>query len=80
MSYFFVFRKSLAYRSQELLKKLKQAGIGERPVIWVAHSMGGTVHVVVLLILEWYHWGSFSVQTYKKVLQNSSIDIFFPKL
>lgn len=37
-----VFRKSLAYRSQELLKKLKQAGVGERPVVWVAHSMGGT--------------------------------------
>uniref|UniRef100_A0AAQ5YBS6 Protein SERAC1 n=1 Tax=Amphiprion ocellaris TaxID=80972 RepID=A0AAQ5YBS6_AMPOC len=34
-------RKSLAYRSQELLKKLKQAGVGERPVVWVAHSMGG---------------------------------------
>lgn len=38
---FCLLRKSLAYRSQELLKKLKQAGIGERPVIWVAHSMGG---------------------------------------
>uniref|UniRef100_A0A3P8TGX2 Protein SERAC1 n=1 Tax=Amphiprion percula TaxID=161767 RepID=A0A3P8TGX2_AMPPE len=34
-------RKSLAYRSQELIKKLKQAGVGERPVVWVAHSMGG---------------------------------------
>ncbi|KAM4522682.1 protein SERAC1 [Odontesthes bonariensis] len=34
-------RKSLAYRSQELLKKLKLAGVGERPVVWVAHSMGG---------------------------------------
>ncbi|KAK3542310.1 hypothetical protein QTP86_022492 [Hemibagrus guttatus] len=34
-------RKSLAYRSGELLKKLKAAGVGERPVVWVAHSMGG---------------------------------------
>lgn len=34
-------RKSLAYRSRELLKKLKLAGVGERPVVWVAHSMGG---------------------------------------
>ncbi|XP_066532976.1 protein SERAC1 [Hoplias malabaricus] len=34
-------RKSLAYRSGELLKKLKAAGVGDRPVIWVAHSMGG---------------------------------------
>lgn len=36
-----VSRKSLAYRSRELLKKLKSAGVGDRPVIWVAHSMGG---------------------------------------
>ncbi|XP_057678032.1 protein SERAC1 isoform X1 [Corythoichthys intestinalis] len=34
-------RKSLAYRSQELLRKLKMAGVGDRPVVWVAHSMGG---------------------------------------
>ncbi|XP_061667967.1 protein SERAC1 [Syngnathoides biaculeatus] len=34
-------RKSLAYRSRELLKKLKMAGVGDRPVVWVAHSMGG---------------------------------------
>ncbi|MCJ8743977.1 hypothetical protein PDJAM_G00100890 [Pangasius djambal] len=34
-------RKSLAYRSGELLKKLKAAGVGDRPVVWVAHSMGG---------------------------------------
>ncbi|TRY57058.1 hypothetical protein DNTS_023960, partial [Danionella cerebrum] len=34
-------RKSLAYRSQELLRKLKDAGVGDRPVVWVAHSMGG---------------------------------------
>lgn len=36
-----VCRKSLAYRSGELLKKLKAAGVGDRPVVWVAHSMGG---------------------------------------
>uniref|UniRef100_A0A3Q1IL27 Protein SERAC1 n=1 Tax=Anabas testudineus TaxID=64144 RepID=A0A3Q1IL27_ANATE len=42
-------RKSLAYRSQELLKKLKLAGVGERPVIWVAHSMGGLLVKKMLL-------------------------------
>ncbi len=38
---FVLYRKSLAYRSQELLRKLKDAGVGDRPVVWVAHSMGG---------------------------------------
>ncbi|KAF3702893.1 Protein SERAC1 Serine active site-containing protein 1 [Channa argus] len=42
-------RKSLAYRSQEMLKKLKLAGVGERPVIWVAHSMGGLLVKKMLL-------------------------------
>ncbi|XP_047430292.1 protein SERAC1 isoform X1 [Mugil cephalus] len=42
-------RKSLAYRSRELLKKLKQAGVGERPVVWVAHSMGGLLVKKMLL-------------------------------
>ncbi|KAM9840052.1 protein SERAC1 isoform 2-T2 [Aulostomus maculatus] len=42
-------RKSLAYRSQELLKKLKMAGVGERPVVWVAHSMGGLLVKKMLL-------------------------------
>ncbi|NWR85479.1 SRAC1 protein, partial [Furnarius figulus] len=34
-------RKSIAYRSGELLDKLKAAGIGDRPLVWVSHSMGG---------------------------------------
>uniref|UniRef100_A0A673H1H6 Protein SERAC1 n=1 Tax=Sinocyclocheilus rhinocerous TaxID=307959 RepID=A0A673H1H6_9TELE len=42
-------RKSLAYRSQELLRKLKDAGVGERPVVWVAHSMGGLLVKKMLL-------------------------------
>lgn len=42
-------RKSLAYRSRELLKKLKSAGVGERPVVWVAHSMGGLLVKKMLL-------------------------------
>ncbi|XP_077075649.1 protein SERAC1 [Siphateles boraxobius] len=42
-------RKSLAYRSQELLRKLKDAGVGDRPVVWVAHSMGGLLVKKILL-------------------------------
>ncbi|KAM4040926.1 protein SERAC1 isoform 2-T2 [Anomaloglossus baeobatrachus] len=34
-------RKSMAYRSSEILNKLKMAGVGKRPIIWVSHSMGG---------------------------------------
>uniref|UniRef100_A0A8C9EVX3 Protein SERAC1 n=1 Tax=Pavo cristatus TaxID=9049 RepID=A0A8C9EVX3_PAVCR len=35
------YRTSIAYRSNELLEKLRAAGIGERPLVWVSHSMGG---------------------------------------
>ncbi|XP_050805557.1 protein SERAC1 isoform X2 [Gopherus flavomarginatus] len=34
-------RKSIAYRSNELLNKLRAAGVGDRPLVWVSHSMGG---------------------------------------
>ncbi|MEE6475387.1 hypothetical protein FKM82_010736 [Ascaphus truei] len=42
-------RKSIAYRSSELLNKLKAAGVGERPIIWVSHSMGGLLVKKMLL-------------------------------
>ncbi|XP_062912635.1 protein SERAC1 isoform X2 [Mobula hypostoma] len=42
-------RKSLAYRGRELLTKLKAAGVGDRPVVWVAHSMGGLLVKRILL-------------------------------
>ncbi|XP_078474549.1 protein SERAC1 isoform X2 [Lampetra planeri] len=34
-------RRSLASRSVEMLEKLRLAGVGDRPLVWVAHSMGG---------------------------------------
>ncbi|NXL88747.1 SRAC1 protein, partial [Alectura lathami] len=34
-------RTSIAYRSNELLEKLRAAGVGDRPLVWVSHSMGG---------------------------------------
>ncbi|XP_044145243.1 protein SERAC1 [Bufo gargarizans] len=42
-------RKSMAYRSSELLKKLKMAGVGKRPIIWVSHSMGGLLVKKILV-------------------------------
>ncbi|XP_063963574.1 protein SERAC1-like [Lytechinus pictus] len=34
-------KHSLAQRSGEMLRKLHDAGVGQRPIIWVTHSMGG---------------------------------------
>ncbi|KAJ8270590.1 hypothetical protein GJAV_G00116830 [Gymnothorax javanicus] len=42
-------RKSIAFRSRELLNKLKRAGVGDKPIIWVAHSMGGLLVKKMLL-------------------------------
>ncbi|XP_060061252.1 protein SERAC1 isoform X2 [Erinaceus europaeus] len=42
-------RKSIAFRSSELLNKLRAAGVGDRPVIWVSHSMGGLLVKKMLL-------------------------------
>ncbi|XP_016056176.1 PREDICTED: protein SERAC1 isoform X1 [Miniopterus natalensis] len=42
-------RKSIAFRSNELLQKLRAAGVGDRPMIWVSHSMGGLLVKKMLL-------------------------------
>lgn len=42
-------RKSISFRSSELLSKLRAAGVGDRPVIWVSHSMGGLLVKKMLL-------------------------------
>ncbi|CAK8689305.1 protein SERAC1-like isoform X2 [Clavelina lepadiformis] len=36
-------RRTISYRSRILLEKMMKAGIGERPIVWVAHSMGGLI-------------------------------------
>lgn len=34
-------KTTLEERSDEFLEKLLKAGVGQRPIIWVTHSMGG---------------------------------------
>jgi len=37
------FKQNLEERSADMLKKLQEAGVGNRPVIFVGHSMGGLI-------------------------------------
>ncbi|OWA49779.1 Protein SERAC1 [Hypsibius exemplaris] len=37
-------------RSIDMLNRLKQAGLGTRPIIWIAHSMGGILVKQMLLL------------------------------
>lgn len=41
IEFLYSFSRSLMYRSEEIRRKLRKAGVGKRPVIWVVHSMGG---------------------------------------
>ncbi|XP_031568959.1 protein SERAC1-like isoform X3 [Actinia tenebrosa] len=46
---------SLASRSKKIMKKLRTAGVGKRPVIWVTHSMGGLLVKQLLLYAQDEH-------------------------
>lgn len=45
-------KRSLSQRSGEIIQKLKEAGLGHRPIIWVTHSMGGLLVKQMLLDAE----------------------------
>nr|XP_026691433.1 protein SERAC1-like isoform X1 [Ciona intestinalis] len=36
-------RHTISYRSRHIMDKVLAAGIGDRPIVWVAHSMGGLI-------------------------------------
>lgn len=44
-------RKTIDVLGRELLNKLEQAGVGSRPIIWIGHSMGGTMYKTVFNVL-----------------------------
>ncbi|UJR31498.1 hypothetical protein I4U23_018987 [Adineta vaga] len=43
-----ILRRSMHDRAQEIAEQLKQAGVGKRPIIWIAHSMGGLLTKYIL--------------------------------
>ncbi|XP_045190442.2 protein SERAC1-like isoform X2 [Mercenaria mercenaria] len=63
-------KRTLSSRSMELLEKLERADIGNRPVIWVGHSMGG------LLIKEILNVASME-KRFSKVLDNTIGVVFY---
>ncbi|XP_050397521.1 protein SERAC1 [Patella vulgata] len=34
-------KRSLVKRAEEMIEKLRKAGVGDRPIIWAGHSLGG---------------------------------------
>lgn len=42
-------RRTIQQRAKHILEELRNAGLGERPIIWVAHSMGGLLVKQILL-------------------------------
>ncbi|XP_076316885.1 protein SERAC1-like isoform X1 [Tachypleus tridentatus] len=43
-------KRSLLVRSEEILRNMTLAGVGERPLVWVCHSMGGLLVKQMLLL------------------------------
>ncbi|XP_074641525.1 protein SERAC1-like [Tubulanus polymorphus] len=49
---FEVEKRSLQVRGKEILEKLHLAGVGNRPIVWVGHSMGGLL-IKQMLLESW---------------------------
>lgn len=45
-------QRTLDARASEFTRKLREAGVGERPIIWVGHSMGGLLIKKILLMAQ----------------------------
>ncbi|XP_031359152.1 protein SERAC1-like [Photinus pyralis] len=56
-------------RSDEFLTSLLQAGVGDRPIIWITHSMGG----LIVKNLLWKAWESNSKRARKLCLNSKGI-------
>lgn len=55
---FIFIRSTIKERSEEFVTKLTMANVGRRPLIWVAHSMGG------LLIKKMLVEGMYKLEIY----------------
>ncbi|ELK34808.1 Protein SERAC1 [Myotis davidii] len=66
-------RKSIAFRSNELLQKLRAAGVGDRPMVWVSHSMGDSPALKALQddFLEFAKDRNFQVLSFVETLPTS---------
>lgn len=63
-------KRSLQRRASELQEKLKAAGVGSRPIIWVTHSMGG-------LLVKELLCQSDQKPDYSDIVDNTSGVIFY---
>lgn len=65
---------TIKMRSNEIIKQLDLAKIGNKPIIWVCHSMGGLILKEILLCLANYSRAS---STSSSILNNTKGIIFY---
>jgi len=66
------FKQSLKERSEDILSKLQEAGVGNRPVIFVGHSMGGLIIKKMLVEAK-----SSQDPTRRQVAENTKGVVFY---
>lgn len=63
--------RTMEHRSKKMLEKAKLAGLGDRPIIWVSHSMGGLIVKQILKLAD------ENQEEFGKVSQNTKGVVFY---
>jgi len=63
--------RTIEFRSKQMLQKIKMAGLGDKPIIWVSHSLGG------LIVKYMLQHASQDTESFGNIAKNTKGTVFY---
>jgi len=64
-------QRTIEFRSKQMLQKLKMAGLGDRPIVWVSHSLGG------LIVKYMLQHANQDIESFGNIAKNTKGTVFY---